>query len=84
MTFLQAFEAAVSERKLIRRECWNSAATLKAYRSPSEEMLFADPSSANAICLIRYPEGSHWSGDYAPTLGDVKADDWEAFSGDPA
>lgn len=84
MTFAQAFEAAVKENKIIRRACWNTRATLKAYRSPSEEMLFADPEASNGVCLIRHPEGSHWSGDYAPTFGDVQADDWEAFNGDSA
>lgn len=74
MSFVEAFKTSVIQGRLIRRRSWTGhTATLRAVlpNLPAERAL------AEAT-LIRFPEGSHWSGEYSPSLEEAEATDWEA------
>jgi hypothetical protein len=62
MTFVDAFDMSVTTGRPIRRASWSATATIKADLTER---------------LVRTPERPHWSGDFSPSLDDVKADDWQ-------
>lgn len=66
MTFLEAFHEAIKTGRPIRRSGWAPTAMLDAHQRVLNEW-----------CLIRSPTQRNWSGEFAPSLEELEANDWE-------